>query len=186
MKSSKGAEQWERWAQEQLWTFVEAAHLLAGEFPPPRDVLSSGASEAVKSWYREIKDAADLGAFKWVEQRINYIGNRRVKPTDCIAWARTRGKALPPELASLVPQPADTSRLNPKDKESLMTLVITMALAGYKYDPRAKKSEVVGEIVSDAARCGLTITDDTVRKWLKKSSELVSEQTLASVLNKAK
>jgi hypothetical protein len=68
----------------------------------------------------------------------------------------------------------------PKDKplgqregDTLRKLVIGLAMVAYAYDPKAARSEVAAEIASDLAERGLTISDDTVRKHLKESAELL-------------
>lgn len=62
---------------------------------------------------------------------------------------------------------------NPKSIESLLKIVITMAKDGYGYDHTAKKNGLPREISEAAELLGLTITDDSVRKWLKKGAELL-------------
>ena len=46
-------------------------------------------------------------------------------------------------------------------------------MAGYKYSPKASRSEVPAEIASDLAKLGIGVTDDTVRKWLKHAAATV-------------
>ncbi|RVU36698.1 hypothetical protein EOI86_16115 [Hwanghaeella grinnelliae] len=62
--------------------------------------------------------------------------------------------------------------LRTREKESLLKLVIGMALAGYAYDPSAKRSGVPQEIADDLARKGIQLDVDTVRKWLKEAKDL--------------
>lgn len=65
---------------------------------------------------------------------------------------------------------------NPKANDSLMKMVIAMAMKGYSYNQKDKKSGVPGEIVDDAAALGLAIDADTVRKWLKESAQLLPQE----------
>jgi hypothetical protein len=63
-----------------------------------------------------------------------------------------------------------------KQINSLMKIVITMAIKGYVYDPKAKKSQIVSDIKSDMNLLGLNLDEDTIREWLKKSAELLPPQ----------
>jgi hypothetical protein len=80
-----------------------------------------------------------------------------------------------PPVGPVNPSPAklDDKPLHTKERESLLKLVIGMAIKGYTYDPSAAKSDAPGEIVEDLAECGLEIDPDTVRKYLKMGAELL-------------
>lgn len=57
--------------------------------------------------------------------------------------------------------------LTTTERNTLLKLVIGMAMKGYSYDPAASKSTAVKEIADDLAKLGMPVTDDTVRKYLK-------------------
>jgi uncharacterized small protein (DUF1192 family) len=63
--------------------------------------------------------------------------------------------------------------LGQRERDTLRKLVIGLAMVAYAYDPKAGRSEVAAEIASDLQQRGLAITDDTVRKHLKESAELL-------------
>ncbi len=63
--------------------------------------------------------------------------------------------------------------LGTAERNTLLKLVIGMAIKGYGYDPRAARSPSAGEIVADLQNLGIAITDDTVRKWLKEAATSV-------------
>lgn len=77
--------------------------------------------------------------------------------------------ALKAEQIKLVPD----RDLKTRERESLLKLVIGMALAGYKYDPKASRSPIVAEITDDLARAGIGLDADTVRKYLQEARELL-------------
>lgn len=58
-----------------------------------------------------------------------------------------------------------------KEIQSLEKLVITMALSGYGHDPYGSRSSTAKEIADDAAANGISINEDTVRKYLKRAAE---------------
>ena len=63
--------------------------------------------------------------------------------------------------------------LTTTETNSLLKLVIGMAIKGYAHDPAASKSTSPKEIADDLAQLGIAITDDTVRKHLKKAAATV-------------
>jgi len=67
---------------------------------------------------------------------------------------------------------------NTKVIDSLLKMVITMAIKGYSYNPNDKKSNVTNEIVEDACGLGLSINIDTVRKYLKAGAGLIEQDKI--------
>jgi hypothetical protein len=66
--------------------------------------------------------------------------------------------------------PAKTERaLSTRERTSLLTLVIGMAMKGYSYDPAATRNAAVPEIASDLNELGLSLDQDTIRKFLNES-----------------
>ena len=63
--------------------------------------------------------------------------------------------------------------LSTTERNTLLKLVIGMAVKGYRYDPAASKNAATKEIADDLAGLGITITDDTVRKYLKQAADAV-------------
>lgn len=61
---------------------------------------------------------------------------------------------------------AEEILLSIKD-DTLLKLVIGMAIIGYRYDPVAKKNTATKDIVNDLAALGIKIDDGTVLKYLK-------------------
>jgi hypothetical protein len=59
------------------------------------------------------------------------------------------------------------------ERASLLKLVIGMAIDGYGYDPNAAKSQVPIEIADCLVALGMSMTDDTVRKYLTEAKGLV-------------
>ena len=88
-----------------------------------------------------------------------------------------RTSALVEERDALLNRVAELSAsgkpLNPKERESVLKLIIGMAIKGYSYDPNMSRSPTTKEIADDLAKTGLTISEDTVRKWLKEGAELL-------------
>ncbi len=72
--------------------------------------------------------------------------------------------------------PAPVPKLHTKEKDSLLKMIIVLAVEAYRYNPDDKKSTVPGEIASSAQQLGLSIDVDTVRKWLKEAASLLPRE----------
>lgn len=68
---------------------------------------------------------------------------------------------------------AKTDSAITRERESLLKLIIGMAIRGYSYNPKAGRSPVVKEIASDLAMIGIPLDEDTVRKYLVEARELL-------------
>lgn len=55
------------------------------------------------------------------------------------------------------------------ERESLLRLVIGMAISGYKYDPKSSRNSATAEISADLEKLGVGLDQDTVKKWLKEA-----------------
>lgn len=62
------------------------------------------------------------------------------------------------------------------ERESLLRLVIGMAMAGYKYDPNSMRNSATAEISADLEKLGIGLDQDTVKKWLKKAVKVLPIQ----------
>jgi hypothetical protein len=65
--------------------------------------------------------------------------------------------------------------LGTRERETLLRLIIAMAVDGYGYKPGSGRSGVTADITSALDHCGLHLDADTVRKWLKEAAELLPE-----------
>jgi hypothetical protein len=63
--------------------------------------------------------------------------------------------------------------LSTRERTSLITLVIGMAIRGYAYNPAAARNGATSEIASDLNELGLNLDPDTIRKFLKEGTELL-------------
>ena len=68
------------------------------------------------------------------------------------------------------PNQLDDKPLMTSERDSLLKLVICMAVQGYSYNPEVKKSGIIAEIKSDLELLGIALNDDTIRSYLKQAS----------------
>ncbi|TAM39968.1 MAG: hypothetical protein EPN61_11795 [Burkholderiaceae bacterium] len=78
------------------------------------------------------------------------------------------GNAGKPDTPAIDDRPLSTTERN-----ALLKLVIGMAVKGYGHDPVATKSYAPKEIADDLAALDISISDDTVRKYLKQAADAV-------------
>jgi hypothetical protein len=63
--------------------------------------------------------------------------------------------------------------LGTRERDTMLKIIIGMAVKGYSYDPGASRSTVPKEVADDLAALGVGVSDDTVRKYLKEAAESV-------------
>lgn len=66
-----------------------------------------------------------------------------------------------------------TNSLGIREREYLHKLVVGMAIDGYGFDPAALKSPIPKQVAENLELLGLSITDDTVRKYLRQAADSV-------------
>jgi len=75
------------------------------------------------------------------------------------------------EIAELQSQAGGEKSLGTKERESLLKMVIAMAVDGYGYETDDKRSPIPQQISDALARRGTSLDVGTVRKWLKEAAE---------------
>lgn len=71
--------------------------------------------------------------------------------------------------------PESLKPMEDREKLSMSKLIAAMAIDGYGYDPKARRSDIPNEIQGIADRMGLEISGNTIRKYLKMGSELIPD-----------
>lgn len=186
---------WEKWRHVPDVNLWEGVSLSLGMEPEP-------VHTSPISWYGEelvFKDPKELNERLFVAAR-NLTSGGSLEPTSIVmgdparsmvrlrqfaAWVLSLGWPVPPEFAALAPHPraegaADTSGpekpLEGKGRASALKLILGMAIGGYGYDPKATRSPIPKEIADDLLLSGITLTDDTVREWLRVAAQEVEWQ----------
>jgi hypothetical protein len=86
-------------------------------------------------------------------------------------WLQSKGipinfDDLRTELSGETVPPLKTS-----ERDSLLKILIGMAVKRYGYNPNAKKNDAVSMITRDVNLAGIKISDDTVRDYLKEAAK---------------
>ena len=67
----------------------------------------------------------------------------------------------------------DAKSLGARERESLVKLVIGMAIGGYGYDPESRRNSSTSDIASDLHQSGISLDCDTIRKYLAEGKDLL-------------
>ena len=89
---------------------------------------------------------------------------------DRIKWLASRVAELE---TSRAPANAAEKPLGTRERESLLKLVLCMAMDAYGFDPKASRSPIAKELTGHLALAGLSLDEDTVRKYLAEAKELL-------------
>lgn len=96
-------------------------------------------------------------------------------PQDAVFVVRTAELA---ELLAAAGKPERAKQdIGTRERDTLLKLLIGMAVAGYKYSPDESRSHTPVEIASDLQGLGISMTDDTIRKWLKEARAMLPAKT---------
>lgn len=124
---------------------------------------------------------------QWMRERKLWIPDGMAEAIDefdqsAIDW-RARAKTAEHTVASLTSRVSEleaaiadgviNTSSQTRERESLLKLVIGVAVEQYNFDPRANRNTAAAEIASDLQLCGLSLTDDTIRKYLREGAELL-------------
>jgi hypothetical protein len=77
------------------------------------------------------------------------------------------------DLKNLKPA-ASQGKIGLKERESLLKIVIGMAVKGYAFNPKASRNTTAAEIAGDLQLLGLGLDEDTVRKYLAEGRQLLA------------
>ncbi|MBB3235800.1 hypothetical protein [Phyllobacterium endophyticum] len=75
------------------------------------------------------------------------------------------------------PQSSSEKPLGTRERESLLKLIIGMAIAGYRYEPKIGRNAATTEIADDLTKLGVSLDADTIRKYLNEGKDLLPGET---------
>jgi hypothetical protein len=111
---------------------------------------------------------------KWLKT----IGEPRVDDGPAIREAMdsisTPNPAAEPTQAPPIPEQEPGTRT----RETMLKIIIGLAVDGHGYDPRSRRSEVPGSVAKELSALGIPVTAETVRKYLDEGAKLLSPSAL--------
>lgn len=134
--------------------------------------------KAVEAGKRDA-EAAEKQIADWkrlLDESTAQLGEQRADWLEIVNQKKVKIAALEAEIAALQsrqPASAGEQGIGARERDSLLKLVIGMAVAAYAYDPKAGRSDRPSEIAGDLERAGVPLDVDTVRKWLREAAELL-------------
>jgi len=133
--------------------------------------------QAVEAGKRDL-EAAEKRTSEWkrlLEESIEQLGKQRADWIEVVNARNAAVAALQEKIEALQSQPPSNPdhEIGTRERDSLLKLVIGMAVAAYVYDPKAARSDKVKEIADDLLAAGVPLDVDTVRKWLREAAELL-------------
>lgn len=140
---------------------------------PPDHILES----TEMSWVHTTDESEDdQGFLLWLgNQSQSAFETQRFSRHELARWFVATGikSRYPFETGQAATTFGMEKALSKVERNSLLKMVIAMAIRGYGYVPTDKKSTVTGEIDKDVSALGMTIDDGTVLKYLKEAVETV-------------
>ena len=185
------------WSKIPRWTLEEATALSFGKAP---EFVNSDRVEVYQGQSSFADDYSKRRSPCFARRRPRSC-RILVSPAEFIAWAEQTGVALPQEMVDAVRASAgriedrrslaaerDELReevkrlkgeavrekpLSTRERETLLKIILGMAIKGYVYNPAAGRSNTPKEIADDLATLGISVSDDTVRQKLKDAFDTV-------------
>lgn len=183
------------WARMQRWSLEEAVALSIG-FEPCGDWLAGADGMPVQNdvlAYYDKRKALIEDNFDWGSVALPC----RNSVPDVVRWFDKVELDVPEQLLAAADKyhvlgigkkaklgrsnAADEKPLDPRERSTMLKMIITMAMEGYRYDPKAERSTIPSEIESDMNLLGVGINLETIRKHLRSGSALLDDEVLEDI-----
>jgi hypothetical protein len=177
------------WAKMPTWNSDVAAAILLGLNPEAFHGmgslsyrLPSGASDKYFSLRKFTQSAALNKQLKgrgtpanWLELALRFdIPVPSLLIQEIPKWAEKHITAPEPPAPPAPPtSPAPASDVAPRERESMLKIIIGIAVEKYRYDPKAPRSAAVKAMEADLERAGVRVIDDTIRRYLREGAEFL-------------
>lgn len=172
-----------------FWSIEQATALLIGEDPDrifdASTFAASGASETRDRYQKMFRlldshiRVSGIGFSQPPTEIIEWALHAKVDPPQALVEAvRAQGRTLietrtaarvKAESAALI----QDKPLGERERNTLLRIIIGMAVRGYGYDPDAARSDIPKTIADDLSGLGLECSDQTVREKLKDARGLL-------------
>ena len=171
---------------EPLWAMTDALFYLHGyktnlhesekfrllRFKPTVEkmrvyILDAQKTNELTLYDYHVEPITDPNTDDFQKQRDTPFYGSKVRPKEFVEWV----KNLPVKLSMLNAEEKENPKpLSDRERISLLKMVIGMAVKGYGYNPQSSRSTTAKEIASDLQLLGVSVDEDTVRKWLRESA----------------
>lgn len=120
---------------------------------------------------------------EFLELLKNYVSIiQEIKHSDLVLKADVKGFVAKDKLIDYWKSTRESARCEPKDVSeselnSMLKLIIGMAIDAYGYNPNSPRNSATGDKNGISAKilskCGISISDDTIRKYLNEAKKLL-------------
>lgn len=121
--------------------------------------------------YSEEDCPIEVEAKKFIEWAVKKGLNPPVQLLEFMGMAKDEKPSI--HIAAQVAHGSEKPLLT-KEKETLLKMIIGMAVGGYGYDSAASKSSIPTDIYNDLALHGIQLDQDTIRNKLKDAAQFLS------------
>ncbi len=119
--------------------------------------------------------------FDWVGLTLPYINKKdeHFEHTDILLKTSDLLKCTPIESVvvskKLIKKSVFKKDIISREKETLLKLLLGLALTNYEYNPLVMRNATAREISDDLLLHGLSVDQDTVKKWLDEAKQLLPQ-----------
>ena len=185
----------QHWARMQRWSLDEAVALSIG-YEPCGDLLKGIDGMPVQSdvfAYYYKREALIDDNFDWGSR----AASRKNCVPDVVRWFDQVELDVPEQLLAAADKyhalgigkksrlgrskAADDKPLDARERSTMLKMIITMAVEGYRYNPKAERSAIPSEIETDMNLLGVGINLETIRKHLRSGSALLDDEVLEEI-----
>jgi hypothetical protein len=139
-------------------------------FPSKLEAVVLAHGHRVADWKTEYDELEKL-ANETIDAANERLAAEAKKMSDLIQERETLKQKIDQLEAEHTSQPTSEKPLSTKERDTLLKLILGMAIEQYNYDPEAPRSEAFKNIHDDCAGLGLSLDTDTIRKWLKEAAQ---------------
>jgi hypothetical protein len=196
-EAEKARADFDHWSKMARWTAEEATALSFGKAPEFVNWDKLKANHEQSSFADDYSKRRDLLLRAQEADELPVL----ISPAEFIGWAEQTGVALPQdfvdavwastgriedrrsliaerdelreEVKRLKEEAARNKPLSTRERETLLKIILGMAIKGYSYKPAAGRSNTPKEIADDLADLQISVSDDTVRQKLKDAFDTI-------------
>lgn len=187
MKASQPEADIAYWSKMSFWTIEQATVLLIGADPDAildGNALAASCAPEVTTAYSRMFRLLDshirlsgIGFSQPPTEIIDCALHAKIDPPGTLVDAvREQGRTLietrtaaRDTINNQTTKQEEDKPLGERERNTLLRLIIGMAVRGYGYDPDAARSEIPKAIADDLSALGLECSDQTIREKLKEA-----------------
>lgn len=188
--------EYETWCKADLWTIRRGILLLLEV-----EDTSCGDSYSDRTLYKPLNDrfkqiwavaesSLKVGVLKKIGKSYPTLDSE-VLPSDFISWAKLKNYSIPPQLELIKPviqaetvnnqdhllkKETTKTDMSETERNTMLKLIIGMAIDAYSYKLDSTRNPATGDKNGISAKLqthGISISDDTIRKYLTEAKKLL-------------